>query len=140
MYPPTRIESQYEVVWVPIVDNNNSWNTEEFEKFESLRNEMNWYSVYDPSKVDLMVIMYIKEECNFVKKPLVVVMDTQGKIVHKNGIHMMCIWGSLAYPFTVAREKLLWNETVWSIDLLTYNIEQSMDIRVRYIHILLLST
>ncbi|PON40913.1 Sieve element occlusion [Parasponia andersonii] len=118
-----RSDSNYEVVWIPIVD-INTWTREKLKLFKRLRDQMEWHSVDNPSNVD---IRFIKKECNFVEKPLVVVMDAQGNIVHKNGIYMMCTWGSLAYPFTATREKELWKEMQWKIDLLTDNIELNMD-------------
>ncbi|PON40916.1 Sieve element occlusion, C-terminal [Parasponia andersonii] len=76
--------------------------------------------------VPLEVIRYIKEKWNFSKKPQVVVMDTHGKIVHTNAIHMMCIWRSQAYPFSTVQEQLMWEKTSWSIDLLVDDLEPNM--------------
>ncbi|PON74662.1 Sieve element occlusion [Trema orientale] len=121
----TRAESQYEVVWVPITD---YWGDEKHRLFETLREQMEWHSIHHPTVVSPVVIRYIKEKWNFSKKPMLVVIDTQGKIVHLNAIHMMCIWGSLAYPFTTNREKLLWEEMRWSIELLADNLEPNMNV------------
>ena len=125
----TRNGSEYKVVWFPIKFNNN-WTVGDFELFKKLRHQMEWHSVNNPSNVDLKVIRFIKEKLEFFEKPLVVVMDARGKIVNKNGIYMMCIWGSLAYPFTTAKEKSLWKKMKWSVDLLVDNIELNMDIWV----------
>ncbi|XP_024023960.1 protein SIEVE ELEMENT OCCLUSION B-like [Morus notabilis] len=119
----TRSESQYEVVWVPVAD---IWTDEKYRLFETLRDQMEWHSVHHPSVVSAVVRRFFREKWNFSKKPLLVVMDTQGRIVHHNAIHMMCIWGSLSYPFTANREKLLWEETNWTIDLLADNLEPNM--------------
>lgn len=121
----TRTESQYEVVWVPIVE---FWSEEKYRLFETLRDQMDWHSVHHPSVVSPVVVRFIKEKWNFTKKPMLVVLDTQGKIVHLNAIHMMCIWGSLAYPFTANKEKLLWEDSSWSLDLIVDNLEPSMGI------------
>ncbi|XP_050372121.1 protein SIEVE ELEMENT OCCLUSION B-like [Argentina anserina] len=120
---PTRPESQYEIVWVPIEDN---WTEAIYEQFETLRNGMEWYSVFHPSVVSATVIRYIRSKWNFVKKPLLVVIDPQGKIVHTNAVHMMCVFGSAAYPFTNSREKLLWQEETWSMELLADSLDQSL--------------
>lgn len=119
----TRSESQYEVVWVPVAD---IWTDEKYRLFETLRDQMEWHSVHHPSVVSAVVRRFFREKWNFSKKPLLVVMDTQGRIVHHNAIHMMCIWGSLSYPFTANREKLLWEETNWTIDLVADNLEPNM--------------
>ncbi|KAM5568004.1 protein SIEVE ELEMENT OCCLUSION B [Rosa sericea] len=122
---PQRPESQYEIVWVPIVDN---WTEAKQLQFEELRNGMEWYSVYHPSVVSPIVVKYIRHQkkWNFVKKPLLVVMDPQGKIVHTNAVHMMCVFGSAAYPFTSNRERLLWDEESWRIELLADAIDQTL--------------
>ncbi|KAL6190473.1 hypothetical protein ACLB2K_036870 [Fragaria x ananassa] len=127
---PTRLESQYEIVWVPIEDN---WTEAKYQQFETLRNGMEWYSVYHPSVVSPTVIRYIRKQdkWNFVKKPLLVVMDPQGKIVHTNAVHMMCVFGSAAYPFTNNRERLLWEEEKWRIELLADSLDQNL---VTWIH------
>ncbi|XP_021818481.1 protein SIEVE ELEMENT OCCLUSION B-like [Prunus avium] len=122
---PTRPESQYEVVWVPIVD---TWTDAKYQQFEELRRNMEWYTVFHPSVVSPTVIRYIrkKDKWNFQKKPLLVVMDPQGKIVHTNAVHMMCIWGSIAFPFTSSKEKLLWEDETWRIELLADSIDQNL--------------
>lgn len=122
---PTRPESQYEVVWLPVVPNlrTTPWTDEDQNKFEALRNMMPWYSVFHPLLLEPAVIKYIKEVWNFKQKPLLVVMDPQGKIVNTNALHMMWIWGSLAFPFTSLREEALWKEETWRIELLADSIE-----------------
>ncbi|TQE14400.1 hypothetical protein C1H46_036582 [Malus baccata] len=122
---PTRPESQYELVWVPITD---EWTEAKYQQFESLRNSMQWYTVFHPSVVSPIVVRYIRDprKWNFAKKPLLVVMDPQGKIVHQNAVHMMCIWGSIAFPFTSQRERLLWEEETWRIELLADAIHPNL--------------
>ncbi|KAI3731435.1 hypothetical protein L1987_62623 [Smallanthus sonchifolius] len=122
---PTRPESQYEVVWLPVVSSHMTtpWTEENQIKFEGLRNMMPWYSVFHPSLLDPAVIKYIKEVWHFNHKPLLVVMDPQGRIVNTNALHMMWIWGSLAFPFTSLREEALWREETWRIELLADSIE-----------------
>ncbi|KAL8230093.1 hypothetical protein R6Q57_014993 [Mikania cordata] len=122
---PARPESQYEVVWLPVLPNIRKvpWTDENQYKFEMLRNMMPWYSVFHPSLLDPSVIKYIKEVWHFNQKPLLVVMDPQGRVVSTNALHMMWIWGSLAFPFTSQREEALWREEAWRIELLVDSIE-----------------
>ncbi|XP_057949399.1 protein SIEVE ELEMENT OCCLUSION B-like [Malania oleifera] len=120
---PTRAESQYEVVWLPVVDRSTRWNEEKQRLFETLQSTMPWHSVYHPSMIDLAVIRYIKEVWHFNKKPMLVVLDPQGRVVNLNAFHMMWIWGSLAFPFTSSREEGLWKEETWRIELLADSIE-----------------
>ncbi|KAK6930924.1 Sieve element occlusion, N-terminal [Dillenia turbinata] len=123
---PGRPESQYEVVWLPIIE-RSTWNDDKQKQFESLREMMPWFSVYHPSLVDPAVIRYVRGTTppfwGFNKKPLLVVLDHQGKVVNPNALHMMWIWGSLAYPFTLIREEQLWKEETWRIDLLADTID-----------------
>ncbi|BFG16278.1 hypothetical protein CerSpe_025530 [Prunus speciosa] len=121
----SRPESQYEIVWVPITD---EWTEAKYQQFESLKANMDWYTVSHPSVVSPIVVRYIRDQrkWNFVKKPLLVVMDPQGQIVHKNAVHMMCIWGSIAYPFTSNKERLLWDDESWRIELLADSIDPNL--------------
>ncbi|KAM6589462.1 hypothetical protein CsatA_012067 [Cannabis sativa] len=121
----TRAQSQYEVVWVPISD---YWTDEKQVLFETLRDQMEWHSIHHHSVVSSVVTRYVKEKWNFAKKPMLVIMDTQGKIAHHNAIHMMCIWGSLAFPFSITQEKLLWDDMRWSIELVADNLDPNMAI------------
>ncbi|XP_076927920.1 protein SIEVE ELEMENT OCCLUSION B-like [Bidens hawaiensis] len=120
-----RAKSQYEVVWVPVVPNHRAtpWTQENQSKFETLRNMMPWYSVFHPSLLDPAAIKYIKEVWHFNHKPLLVVMDPQGRTVNTNALHMMWIWGSVAFPFTSMREEALWRKETWTIELLADSIE-----------------
>lgn len=121
----TRLESQYELVWLPIVDKGSPW-TEMKPKFERLRSMMSWYSLSDPSLLEPATIKYIKEVWLFNAKPILVVLDPQGKVVNLNAIHMMWIWGSLAYPFSSSREEALWKEETWGLALLADAIDPSL--------------
>lgn len=122
-HQPERMESQYEVVWLPVIDKSVPWTEEKQKEFEALQSMMPWYSVYHPSLLKPAVIRYIKEVWNFNKKPMLVVLDPQGRVTNPNALHMMWIWGSLAFPFTSAREEALWREETWRLDLLAETIE-----------------
>lgn len=123
---PDRPESQYEVVWLPIVDRTIPFTEQKQKQFEAIQNSMPWYSVYHPSLLEPAVIKYIKDVWRFTKKPLLVVLDPQGKVVNHNALHMMWIWGSLAFPFTSLREEALWKEETWRIELLADSIEPNI--------------
>lgn len=121
-----RPESQYEVVWLPVVDRSSPWNEAKQKQFEDFQKMMPWYSVYHPSLLDVAVIRYIKEVWHFNKRPFLVVLDPQGRVVNPNAIHMMWIWGSLAFPFTSMREEALWKEETWKMELLADSIDQTI--------------
>ncbi|KAL3751820.1 hypothetical protein ACJRO7_012626 [Eucalyptus globulus] len=120
---PTRMESHYEIVWIPVIDRSTSWDEEKQKKFETLQGMMTWYSVFHPSLIDAAVIKYIKEVWKFNKKAMLVVLDPQGRVTNPNAIHMMWIWGSAAYPFTSEREEALWKSEKWRIELLAGPVE-----------------
>ncbi|KAE8696168.1 hypothetical protein F3Y22_tig00110676pilonHSYRG00156 [Hibiscus syriacus] len=120
----TRLESQYEVVWIPVVDRSVVPLSDETRtKFETLRSTMPWYSVEDPLLIEKPVIRFIKEVWHFRTKPILVVLDPQGKVLSPNAIHMMWIWGSTAFPFTSLREEALWREETWRLELLIDGID-----------------
>ncbi|XP_060214065.1 protein SIEVE ELEMENT OCCLUSION B-like [Lycium barbarum] len=124
---PNRPESNYEIVWIPVVDKRlTPWTEAKQMKFEEVQESMPWYSVAHPSMIDPAVIRCIKEVWGFNKKPQLVVLDPQGKEANNNAYHMLWIWGSLAFPFTKAREEALWKEQTWNIELLADSIDQNI--------------
>ncbi|KAK1554188.1 hypothetical protein Q3G72_009020 [Acer saccharum] len=126
---PARPIYQYKVVWMPFVD-MTQWTEEKQKQFESLQRMMPWYSIDQPSMVDSDVIRYVKESCHFKKKPIVVVLDLEGKVVNTNAYHMMWIWGSLAFPFTSIKEEVLWGEESWRLELLTNTVDSAIPVWV----------
>ncbi|XVE67807.1 hypothetical protein DITRI_Ditri09bG0018200 [Diplodiscus trichospermus] len=119
-----RLESQYEVVWIPIVDRSFLPLPDETRtKFENLQSTMPWYSVEDPLLIEKSVIRFIKDVWHFRAKPILVVLDPRGKVVSPNAIHMMWIWGSTAFPFTSLTEEALWREETWRLELLVDGID-----------------
>ncbi|TXG56164.1 hypothetical protein EZV62_017477 [Acer yangbiense] len=125
---PTKTESQYEVVWMPVVDRTTPWTEEMQKQFETIQSTMPWYSIYHPSMVDQAVIRYVKEFWNFKKKPILVVLDLQGKVVNTNALHMLWIWGSLAFPFSSSREEALWEEESWRLELLAGSVDAAIPV------------
>ena len=113
-----RLDSQYEVAWVPIVDPSVQWSDLMKEKFETMQSLMPWLTVYHPSLIEKAVIRFIKEVWHFRNKPILVVLDPQGKVVCPNALHMMCVWRSNAFPFTRSREESLWRKETWRLELL----------------------
>ncbi|TMW88303.1 hypothetical protein EJD97_018736 [Solanum chilense] len=124
---PNRPESNYEVVWIPVVDKRlTPWTDAKQMKFEEVQASMPWYTVAHPSMTDPAVLRCIKEVWGFKKKPQLVVLDPQGKESNNNAYHILWIWGSLAFPFTKARETALWKEQSWNVELLADSIDQNV--------------
>lgn len=119
----SRLESHFEVVWIPIADPSVRGKEAMQEQFESLQSSMPWYTVHHPHLIEKAVIKFIKEVWHFKNTPILVVLDPQGKVVCPNAIHMMWIWGSSAFPFTSTREETLWKEETWRLELLVDGID-----------------
>ncbi|KAI8541393.1 hypothetical protein RHMOL_Rhmol08G0056700 [Rhododendron molle] len=102
------------------------WTDAMQKQFESLQSTMPWYSVHHPTLIDRVVIRFVKERWHFRNKPILVVLDPQGRVVSPNAIHMMWIWGSNAFPFTSLREENLWKEETWKLELLVNGIDQTV--------------
>ncbi|THF97047.1 protein SIEVE ELEMENT OCCLUSION B-like [Camellia sinensis] len=122
----TRMDNLYEMVWVPIVDRTVQWTDPMQKQFEDLQSTMPWYTVHHPSLIDRAVIRFVKEKWHLRNKPILVVLDPQGKVVSPNAIHMMWIWGSNAFPFTITREEALWREETWRLELLVNGTDQTI--------------
>ncbi|KAF6144507.1 hypothetical protein GIB67_004461 [Kingdonia uniflora] len=119
-------DNQFEVVWIPVVDRSTPWTEAKQIQFEKMQLLMPWYSVHQPTLIDPAVIQYIKEVWHFTTKPLLVVLDPQGKVVCPNALHMMWIWGSMAFPFTTMKEEALWREESWRLELLVDGIDPTI--------------
>ncbi|KAL0549459.1 hypothetical protein IC582_013941 [Cucumis melo] len=121
-----RVESQFEVVWIPIVDHSIKWNDSMQKRFEYLLSIMPWHIVHHPTLISKAVTRFIGEVWQFRNRPILVVLDPQGKVVSPNAIHMMWIWGSLAFPFTSVKEEVLWKEETWRLELLVDGIDPAV--------------
>jgi hypothetical protein len=117
-----RTEAQYEVVWLPILDRLTPWQ----EKFKTLQSMMPWYTVLDPSIMEPAVVKYIKDAWHFAKKSILVSLDPQGRVVSQNALHMLWIWGNLAFPFTSEKEESLWKSETWTPGLLVGDIDPAV--------------
>ncbi|KAJ1409428.1 Sieve element occlusion, N-terminal [Sesbania bispinosa] len=117
-----KLGNQYKIVWVPIVE---EWNDKLKNKFESLKSKMPWYVLqhFAPIKG----IKYIKEQWHFKKKPMVVVLNPQGKIQHHNAFHIIQVWGLKGFPFTKAVEAILnQDQAIFWIEPLVFNIDPQL--------------
>ncbi|KAK7302171.1 hypothetical protein RJT34_13052 [Clitoria ternatea] len=127
LYKDARLrgETHYEMVWIPVVE-KATWNEVNQQKFEYLQSLMAWYSVRDPFIIEPSVIKYIKEVWNFTKKAIIVALDPQGRLSSPNALHMIWIWGNLAFPFTREKEESLWKQEIWSLELLVDGIDPTV--------------
>ncbi|CAL5428398.1 unnamed protein product [Camellia sinensis] len=119
-----KLDNLCDIVWIPIVDQSSMQWTESMQnKFESIQSTMPWYTVQHPSLIGELTIKFIKEHWHFsFIKPIMVVLDPQGKVVNSNAFHIIWIWGSNAFPFTTLREEALWEEETWRLEFLVNGI------------------
>lgn len=103
IYEELSKEDQYKIVWIPIEE---KWTDDMLKKFYMLRSKMpTWYIVHNYSFK--LGIKYIKERWQFKDKPIVVVMNTQGIVVHPNALRMINVSRMNAFPFTTEKEAQL---------------------------------
>ncbi|KAJ0075378.1 hypothetical protein Patl1_33332 [Pistacia atlantica] len=65
---------------------------------------MPWYSMYHPSMIDPVVIIYIQEMWYFKKTPILVVLDPRGKVVNHD-LSMCFGFGEALHSFSLATER-----------------------------------
>ncbi|MBA0666053.1 hypothetical protein Goklo_002510 [Gossypium klotzschianum] len=116
-------QNPYELVWLPVLDSSVSLSKIKQRIFENLTATMTWFTLRHPSLLNRAVFKFIKEEWGFEQKPIVVVLDPQGRVKCSNAIHMMWIWGNLAFPFTIAKEDALWKAESLTLDFLVDGID-----------------
>ncbi|XP_056173224.1 protein SIEVE ELEMENT OCCLUSION B-like isoform X2 [Syzygium oleosum] len=97
----------YEIMWVPIMEAHN----ESMQKqFLDMRSRMQWYTC--TSKVSKTAAKFIQEKWQFRQQTKVVVLNEKGKVVNKDAISMIRLWGWKAFPFTESKGNELWNMQV----------------------------
>lgn len=117
-----KLEGSYAIIWLPI-SISDTWTDAEEEIFNFLSKSLPWFSVGQPWLVNSAVVNYIKQAWDYKNDPLMVVLDSQGLISNSNAIEMVLIWGARAYPFSSSREKELWEEENWTLQLLVNEID-----------------
>ncbi|BBH03745.1 hypothetical protein Prudu_014695, partial [Prunus dulcis] len=99
-----RAEVEYEIVWLPVVD-ATTWDEAKRFRFEELKSKMPWYAVHDPQ--------IIEPPCPWIHK--------EGFLL--NAVHMLWVWGNVAFPFTDEKEQVLWNAESWRLQLVADGID-----------------
>ncbi|MBA0735933.1 hypothetical protein Gogos_019734, partial [Gossypium gossypioides] len=122
----TRVSSghNYEIIWLPIVD-KTAWN-DGCQKISSLQSIMSWYTVSHQFSIKPSVIKYIREVWGFVKKPIAVTLNPQGKVLCPNALNMMWMWGNSAFPFSSEKEESTWQAKAWTFELLIGRLEPNL--------------
>ncbi|XP_039133185.1 protein SIEVE ELEMENT OCCLUSION B-like [Dioscorea cayenensis subsp. rotundata] len=120
-----KVERHYEIVWLPIINLHVSLLPSKEATFDQLSSVMPWYSLQHPALLDKAVVKYIRDMWHFDKKPILVVLDPQGKVVCPNALHMMWIW-VVWHSFHKCKEEALWKEETWRLELLIDEIDPTI--------------
>ncbi|KAF3790141.1 SIEVE ELEMENT OCCLUSION B protein [Nymphaea thermarum] len=128
----------YELVWVPIVDHvvpqssitkpgAIKLTSDEDKVLLALAAKMPWYTTYPHPHHNSAFIRYIKKEWHFIKnKPILVVLDAQGKLANRNALYMVYIWATVAFPFYSSREETLWKAETWKFELVVGYLDNKL--------------
>ena len=109
IYEEINKEDQYKIVWIPIEE---KWTNDMQKKFDMLRSKMpTWYVVHNYSFK--LGIKYVMEKWQFENKPIVVVMNSQGIVVHPDALRMITVSRINAFPFTTKKEAELSSGDDW---------------------------
>ncbi|KAG6511661.1 protein SIEVE ELEMENT OCCLUSION C-like [Zingiber officinale] len=115
-----RPEEEYEIVWIPAM-----FSAQEVERrvYDQVVDILPWYSITEPSNLSSSVMKFIKEVWHFQGDSMMVALDHGGNVSSLDAFDMVAIWGSKAYPFTTSKERELWEEQRWTMELLLDNID-----------------
>lgn len=117
------VEGSYVIIWIPI-SLSERWTDAEQRSFIFFHNNVPWYTISKPWSLNKGVQTFIRQAWNFEGEPLMVVLDSQGKVSNSNAVDMVLIWGGAqAFPFSSSREAELWEEETWSLHLLIDQID-----------------
>ncbi|KOM33857.1 hypothetical protein LR48_Vigan02g000700 [Vigna angularis] len=101
-------KEDFRILWLPVVED---WNLLHRAEYDSLKLEMPWYVVeyFFP----LAGIRLIREDLNYKNKPIIPVLNPQGRVVNYNAMHMIFVWGIDAFPFRPSDDDVLTQKWNW---------------------------
>ncbi|CAM8891651.1 unnamed protein product [Rhodiola kirilowii] len=70
---------------------------------------MPWLTIEHPNVMNERTKKFITDVWKFHKKPIIVVINEDGRVVCPNAIHSMHVWGFEAFPFTRPQERAMWS-------------------------------
>ncbi|KAJ4963954.1 hypothetical protein NE237_023893 [Protea cynaroides] len=100
----------FEVLWIPVVDQSIEWKDELLDDREKVARKMPWWSLTSPLSGNNPVWWYIKQDWQFQRTSMLVVLDKYAKVIHTNALPMVNYWREEAYPFSIETEAKLWKE------------------------------
>ncbi|CAI8601800.1 unnamed protein product [Vicia faba] len=101
-------KEDFKILWIPVVD---EWTLLHKAEFDNLKLDMPWYvaEYFYP----LAGIRLIREDLNYKNKPILPVLNSQGRIVNYNAMHMIFVWGIDAFPFRPDDDEVLTQKWNW---------------------------
>ncbi|WVZ07909.1 hypothetical protein V8G54_021255 [Vigna mungo] len=112
-----RLKESYKIVWIPL-PSSDSWTEAEESSFNFLSDSLPWHAVRKPRLLSPAVVKYIRERWNYKDEPIMVALDSKGKVTNYNALDMINIWGAKAYPFSASKEEELWQDQNLTMELL----------------------
>ncbi|OIW07716.1 hypothetical protein TanjilG_19659 [Lupinus angustifolius] len=101
-------KNEFKILWIPVV---SEWDIVHRAEFENLKIDMPWYVV--EYQYPLAGIRLIREDLNYKNKPIIPVLNPQGRVVNSNAMHMIFVWGIDAFPFRPTDDELLTQKWNW---------------------------
>ncbi|KOM39721.1 hypothetical protein LR48_Vigan03g310300 [Vigna angularis] len=111
------LKESYKIVWIPL-PSSDSWTEAEESSFNFLSDSLPWHAVRKPRLLSPAVVKYIRERWNYKDEPIMVALDSKGKVTNYNALDMINIWGAKAYPFSASKEEELWQDQNLTMQLL----------------------
>ncbi|KAL2332721.1 hypothetical protein Fmac_013934 [Flemingia macrophylla] len=116
-----RLRESYKIVWIPL-PSSDTWTDAEETSFNFLSDSLPWHAVRKPWLLSSSVVKYIREQWNYKDDPIMVALDSKGKVTNYNALDKIKIWGSKAYPFSSSKEEDLWQHQNLTMQLLLGDI------------------
>ncbi|XP_054822694.1 protein SIEVE ELEMENT OCCLUSION B-like [Prosopis cineraria] len=98
----------YQILWIPM---GNKYDEAEKKEFNERRSKMAWYVLQDLFEIKGRKLM--ETEWHYMGKPMVVVVNTRGEVVHMNALYMISTWKMEAFPFRTETEDKLFQNWKW---------------------------
>ncbi|KAK7312032.1 hypothetical protein RJT34_10579 [Clitoria ternatea] len=116
-----RLRESYKIVWFPLPP-SDTWTDVEESSFNFLSDLLPWHAVRKPRLISSAVVKYIREQWNYKDEPIMVTLDSNGKVTNCNALDMIKIWGERVYPFSASKEVELWQNQNLTMQLLLDDI------------------
>ncbi|XP_042501298.1 protein SIEVE ELEMENT OCCLUSION A-like [Macadamia integrifolia] len=126
LYKNTKQVSQYELVCLPLGKTEQSKRDDFVDML--MKKKMPWYLVHHEHVINLAVFKYIREVWHFNNKPILVVLDPQGRIISHNAFPRIKVWGGIDLSITIKTEVQLWTQATWGLQLLFQTIDRGTNI------------